>query len=58
MGFELGIFSDDELSADYLEWLVDERGQQVSNHFSRMWDYYSNCTQEVSSSSKLAGKLS
>ena len=57
MSFELGIFADDELSADYLERLVNERGQQVSNHFSRMWDYYSNCTQEVSSSSKLAGKL-
>ncbi len=42
MGFELDIFGDGQLDADYVEWLVDERGCEVGNHFSKLWEYYSN----------------
>ena len=42
MGFELDIFKDDQCSADYLEWLVDERSIDIQRRFSILWDYYAN----------------
>ena len=42
MGFELGIFGDEQLQADYIEWLVNERSVDISRHFAKLWDYYSN----------------
>jgi hypothetical protein len=39
MGFEVGIFSDAGLDADFVEWLVDERSVQVQQYFGRMWEY-------------------
>ena len=41
MGFELAIF-EQQLDADYLEWLVDAHAQMVQEHFSHLWDYYAN----------------
>ncbi len=41
MGFELAIF-EQQLDAEYLEWLVDAHAQAVQEHFSRLWDYYAN----------------
>jgi hypothetical protein len=42
MGFELGIFKDREVEADYIEWLVDECSIEVQNHFTKLWEYYTN----------------
>ncbi len=42
MGFELDIFKDEQLSADYVDWLVDERSIEIQSHFSKMWEYYTN----------------
>jgi len=42
MGFELAIFDDPRLDADYLDWLVDEQSTVIHRHFSRLWDYYAN----------------
>jgi hypothetical protein len=41
MGFELDSF-DQQLDADYLEWLVDVHAADIHRHFSRLWDYYAN----------------
>ncbi len=52
MGFELDIFNtanaDDELNADYLEWLVDEHSIDIQKHFTKLWEYYSNPMYEIS----------
>ena len=42
MGLELGIFQDDNLEADYIEWLIDEHSASIERHFCKLWDYYSN----------------
>ena len=42
MGFDLGIFKDPQLEADYIEWLVDERSIVVQTHFAKLWEYYTN----------------
>jgi len=47
MGFDLEIFADERLGADYVEWLVDERSAEVARHFSRLWEYYANRMEDV-----------
>jgi hypothetical protein len=42
MGFELDIFNDQQLDADYIEWLVDERSTDIHRQFSKLWQYYAN----------------
>jgi len=42
MGFELDIFEDAELSAEFIDWLVDKKAAENQNRFSRLWDYYTN----------------
>lgn len=42
MAFKLDIFGGGNLQADYIDWLVDERSADVSRHFSKLWDYYTN----------------
>ena len=42
MGFDLGIFQDKQLQADYVEWLVEERWVDIQTHFSKLWEYYTN----------------
>jgi len=50
MGFELDIFNtaEDELNADYLEWLVDEHSIDIQRHFMKLWEYYANPLYEIS----------
>src|SRR4030043_12944 len=51
MGFELEIFKragEDELAADYVEWLVDEQSANIQRHFGRLWEYYANPIIEAS----------
>jgi len=50
MGFDLQIFKDSELEADYIEWLVEEQSVDIQTHFSRLWEYYANRMIDVSSS--------
>jgi len=42
MGFELNIFGDKQLEADFVEWLVDERSVDIQTHFTKLWEYYTN----------------
>ena len=42
MGFELDIFKDERLEADYIEWLVDEHSIDIQRHFNKLWEYYAN----------------
>ncbi|HUS72874.1 MAG TPA: phage portal protein [Sedimentisphaerales bacterium] len=49
MGFDLRIFRDEQLEADYIEWLVDERSIDVQRHFAKLWEYYANPVHEARS---------
>jgi len=42
MGFDLHIFKDPQLEADYVEWLVDEQSIDIQSHFAKLWEYYTN----------------
>jgi hypothetical protein len=42
MGFDLHIFKDPQLEADYVEWLVDEQSVDIQSHFAKLWEYYTN----------------
>jgi len=42
MGFDLSIFKDPQLEADYVEWLVDEQSVDIQVHFAKLWEYYAN----------------
>ncbi|UCF43866.1 MAG: phage portal protein [Planctomycetota bacterium] len=57
MGFDVGIFKDPQLEADYIEWLVDERSVDTQRHFAKLWDYYTNPMREVSGHSSLYRKV-
>ena len=35
MGFDLDIFSDERLEADFVGWLVDEQSVNIQRHFGR-----------------------
>ncbi|MEJ2704625.1 MAG: phage portal protein [Sedimentisphaerales bacterium] len=48
MGFELDIFQDDTLGADYVEWLANTQSVDIQTHFGRLWDYYANPRIETS----------
>jgi len=42
MGFDLGIFEDDQLDSNYIEWLVEENSVNIQTHFNKFWEYYAN----------------
>ncbi|MGA1980342.1 MAG: phage portal protein [Sedimentisphaerales bacterium] len=42
MGFDLHIFKDPQLEADYVEWVIDEQSVDVQAHFAKLWEYYTN----------------
>jgi len=58
MGFDLDIFSDEQLGADYVEWLVDERSAEVARRFSRLWEYYANRMEDVIDTAASGRKVS
>jgi hypothetical protein len=58
MGFELDVFSDARLDADYLEWLVDVHSVDIHKHFSKLWDYYANPVVEVAGGTAAERKVS
>ncbi len=47
MAFELEIFADEKLDADYIEWLIDERSIDIQQQFNKLWEYYANRTVEM-----------
>lgn len=49
MSFEIEVFNDDKLSADFLDWLVDERSCDIAVHFNKLWEYYANRAVETNS---------
>ncbi len=42
MGFDLDLFQDEQLEADYIQWLTDVRSVDVQTHFGKLWEYYTN----------------
>ncbi len=42
MSFDLRIFDDQNLDADYIQWLVDDCSVDIATHFAKLWDYYTN----------------
>ncbi|MBN2455738.1 MAG: phage portal protein [Sedimentisphaerales bacterium] len=58
MEFDLDIFKDNQLQADYVDWLVDERSPDVCQHFSKLWDYYNNPTYDSSGTAMSNSKFS
>jgi len=57
MGFDLRIFGDRQLDADYIEWLVDERSIEIHTHFAKLWEYYINRTIEINGCSAFERKV-
>jgi len=57
MGFELDIFQDEQLEADYIEWLVDEQSVDVRGHFEKLWEYYANPRMEMSGTGARGHKI-
>src|SRR4030065_269946 len=49
MSFEIEVFNDDKLSADFIDWLVDERACDIASHFNKLWEYYANRAVETNS---------
>jgi len=47
MAFDLRIFKDPQLEADYIEWLVDEHSIDIQTHFAKLWEYYANPMYEI-----------
>jgi hypothetical protein len=58
MAFDLHIFEDPQLEAEYIEWLVDERSIDIQRHFMRLWEYYANRMADVSRAGISSGKVS
>jgi len=58
MGFDPGIFEDNQLKADYIEWLVEERWLDIQAHFSKLWEYYANRMYDIGGSSAFDRKVS
>jgi len=58
MGFDLHIFEDPQLEADYVEWVVDERSVDIQAHFAKLWEYYTNRTIEIEGSGASDRKVS
>jgi len=57
MSFDLRIFNDPQLDADYIEWLVDERSIDIQTHFTKLWEYYANPMCEITGISSSDRKL-
>jgi len=47
MGFDLRIFGDELIQADYIEWLVDERSVDIQSRLMKLWKYYTNPLMEA-----------
>lgn len=58
MAFDLGIFADEQVGADYVEWLVDERAAEAGRRFTRLWEYYANRTEDVTAAAAGGRKVS
>jgi len=57
MGFDLHIFGDQQLEADYVEWLVDDRSIDIQIYFTKLWEYYTNPIYETSGSGAFDRKV-
>jgi len=58
MSFDLRIFNDQQIKADYIEWLIDEQSPNIQTQFSKLWQYYANPTYEVTGLSAYDRKVS
>jgi hypothetical protein len=50
MAFEIGIFEDCNLEANFLDWLVDVHWIDIQSHFEQLWNYYANPRVEITDS--------
>ncbi len=58
MSFDLRIFNDQQIKADYIEWLIDEHSPNIQMHFSKLWQYYANPIYEITGVSAYDRKVS
>jgi hypothetical protein len=58
MSFDLRIFNDQQITADYIEWLIDEQSPNIQTQFSKLWQYYANPMYEVTGLSAYDRKVS
>ena len=48
MAFELSCFQDSKISAEYLDWLVEEQWHEQLSKYQKFWDYYQNTIKPIS----------
>lgn len=58
MGFDLEIFKDQQLEADYINWLVEEQSVNIQTHFNKLWEYYTNPMYEAAGEISAGNKIS
>jgi hypothetical protein len=58
MSFDLRIFNDQQITTDYIEWLIDEQSPNIQTQFSKLWQYYANPMYEVTGLSAYDRKVS
>lgn len=49
MSFEVDVFEDEQLSAELLDWLIEQRAADIAGHFNKLWEYYANRMVETNS---------
>jgi len=49
-GNDTGVVEDNQLQADYIEWLVEQRWVDIQAHFSKLWEYYINQIYDIRAS--------
>jgi len=47
MAFETGIFQNEQIEAEYIDWLVESRWPDIQAYFEKLWNYYANPTVEI-----------
>ena len=50
MAFETGIFQDNKIHEDFIDWLVETQWPQVNIHFEKLWNYYANPSTQINDS--------
>jgi hypothetical protein len=57
MGFDLGIFADESLSEQFVEYLIEQQWPDIQGHFSKLWAYYGNEMRQTAGAGDVDKKL-
>ena len=57
MVFDFGIFDDNSLREEFVEWLVDEQWVDIQGQFGKLWDYYRNEMYEFARTGAIGNKI-